>query len=250
MKLKQPVFSSLGLGLFAMWGTIVFDLALLQNHVAAQDQETITIMERIEKLAEAVGSYHAEVTTVTKENGKTSVIKGQAKFKWPNLYWQENQHPTKNGFRIGLIISNGKIQWNYMPSLNFAFKYDLNALDEDAREKGWIAADYFEEDSIQFLGREQMGKEEMYVFVGTQSALRRPEHFKHPGKARVYFSVKDGLPRKIVSYDHQGQETGSQTFSNIRKDASISAKDFEFTPPEGTRVHEVKDVGSRKKPSD
>jgi len=243
MNLRQPVFISLGL--LVLTGIVVFQFPPRNDPVFAQDQETLSIMERIETLVEGTGSYHAEVKTVTTKKGETSVTNGRMKFKWPNMRWEENRHSTKRGIRIGLIISNGEIRWNYMPSLKFAYKHDLKALDEDARLKGWASAGYFEEGSIQYLGIEQLEKEKVYVFEGTQSALKTPKNSNHPGKSRVYFSIKDGIPRKIVLYDHQGQETGSQIFSNIRKDLSISAKDFEFTPPEGTNIFEVKDVGPR-----
>jgi len=52
----------------------------------------------------------------------------------------------------------------------------------------------------------------------------------------------------MILYNKQNEETDSITFSNIRKDSSISKKDFDFTPPKGTQIHEVKDVGSRMNP--
>ena len=245
MKPQQPAYLGIVFGIVVLTGIVVCPLATRQDHVFAQDQETNTIMERIEKIAEATGSYHAEVTTVINEKGKTSVIKGQFKFKWPNLRWEEARYPTRRGFRLGLIISDGQIQWNYSPSRKYAFKYDLKALDEDARQKGWTSADYFEKGSLQYVGREHLEQEEMYVFEGTSSALLERNSPDPPGKTRMYLSVKNGIIRKIVKYDHKGQITLSKTFSNIRKDPSITAKDFEFTPPEGTRIFNVKDVGSR-----
>jgi len=166
------------------------------------------------------------------------------------MRWEEDRHSTKRGERIGLSVSNGKIHWNYIPSLKLAFKYDLKSLDEDARKKGWASAGYLEEDSIHYLGKEQLGNVEVLVFEGKQSMLRAPRNSKGPGKGRVYFSGNDGILRKLVTYDHQGNETGSQTFSNIHLDSSISAKDFEFTPPDGTQIMETKGIGFRRKPKD
>jgi len=245
MKLQQPAYRGIVFGLVVLTGIVAYQQASRQDQVFAQDQEMNTIMERIEKIAKATGSYHAEVTTVINEKGKTSVIKGQFKFKWPNLRWEKKRYPSRRGFRIGLNISNGKIRWNYMPSRKFAFKYDLKALDEDARQKGWTSADYFEKGSLQYVGKEHLELEEMYVFEGTSSALRQRNSPDPPGKTRMYLSVKNGIIRKMIEYDHKGQITLTKTFSHIRKDPSITAKEFEFTPPEGTRILNVKGVGSR-----
>jgi len=88
----------------------------------------------------------------------------------------------------------------------------------------------------------------MYVFEGEQSALRKLKNVKHPGTARVYVNVKNGILQKFIEYDQTGAEISTQTFSNIHLDASILAKDFDFTPPEGTKIQEVKDIGSRINP--
>ena len=247
---KQLRFIILGLVCFSLLGIIVFQLTFSETTGEILDQETIAALERIETLGKATGSYQAELIIEIKKGGETKEIKGEAKFKWPNMQWEKNRYPTKNGYRIALNMSNGKIRWNYIPRLKLAFKYDIKAINEDARQKGWISAGYMDEKSIRYVGREKLDHEDMYVFKGTQSALRKSKTSKHLEELRMYLSAKDGTIRKIVSQDHEGQESYTQTFFNIRKDSSISEKDFEFTPPQGTQVQEIKDVGSRTPPSD
>ena len=240
------IFLGLVFGFLFIWGG--FALFFHGNSALAQDQTIEEIFKHISQLAEGTGSYRADVTTVTKGEGKTSVIKGKVKFKWPNMRWQENRFPKKQGFDTAFIISNGLIRWNYMPRLNFALKYDEEALDQDARLKGWLSADYFKEDSFQYVGIERLGKEEMYVFEGQQSAVKKLKNEEQPRTARVYVNVKNGILQKFIEYDHTGDKVSTQTLSNIQPDTSISAKDFNFTPPEGTRIQEVKDVGPRTNP--
>ncbi|MDA0738867.1 MAG: hypothetical protein O2999_04400 [Nitrospirae bacterium] len=207
-------------------------------------------MERLERLAQEIGSYQADVKTVTTINGKTSISKGKMKFMWPNLRWQENRRSTKRGERLNLFVSNGKVHWSYSPKRKFAFKEDLKSLDEDAREKGWASSGYLEEGSMQYVGKEKLENVVVFVFEGKQNMLRVPRNSKQPGKTRGYFGAQDGILRKFVEYDHQGREITSQTIFNIRKDPSLSRNDFEFTPPEGTQIMEMKDVGPRRNPNE
>ena len=240
MKLKDYVFRALALGLFVYWGmsSIVMDVSI--NQVFAQDKATQDMINHLEQLLEATGSYRTDVATIF-EDGKE--INGKVKFKWPNMRWQENRFPRKHGsFHTVYIISNGTIRWNYMPGLNIALKYDKKARHEDAQQKGWFSADIIDKASLQYVRKEQLDGEEVSVFESKPSALLKHENPDPPGTTRFYIGAKDGIMRKIVTYNPEGRETGSQIFSNIRIDPSISDKDFEFDPPEGTQIHEVKEV--------
>ncbi len=241
------IFGCLAFGFFPLSGDGI--LNLLESQALAQTQTVEQIFIEISQLAEMTGSYHADVTTVIKDKGKTSVIKGKVKFKWPNMRWQENRYPKKQGFDTVFIISNGSIRWNYSPRFNFALKYDDKALNEDARLKGWLSSDYFNEGSFQYLGKERLGKDEMHVFEGEQSALHKLKNDEKPGTARVYVNVKTGILQKFIEYDQTGAEISTQTFNHIQPDASISVKDFNFTPPAGTKIQEVKDIGSKTNPA-
>jgi len=247
MKSKNYVFRVLALGLFVYWGITSITLDMSINHVFAQDQVTQDMIEHLEQMLEATGSYRANLKSIF-EDGKE--IKGKFKFKWPNMRWQENRFPRKHGgFHTAYIISNGTIRWNYMPSLNWALKYNEEALNEDARLKGWLSAAYLEEASLLYIGKEDLHGEEVHVIEGESSALYRHENPDPLGKIRFYVGVKDGILRKVITYNPQGQEAGSETYTNIQLDDSISAKDFEFSPPDGTKVSEVNAVGSRTNPN-
>jgi len=243
MRHRQPAFVVLGLGFLAMGGIISFELDPRRDQVFAQDQTTINILEHIAQLGEATGSYRTDCKTIMEKDGKTTVMDGHLIFKWPNMSREEARAP-EDGSLIGLVVFNGHIQWNYIPIINVAFKYHMDALHEDAQRKFGISANYIDENSVQYLKRDKVGMEETYVFEGEPSALITQNDPEHPTKAKVYISVTDGTIRKTALYDQQGRETFSQTCGNVRPDASISDKDFEFTPPEGTRVIDVADVGN------
>ena len=83
---------------------------------------------------------------------------------------------------------------------------------------------------------------------GDASALTKHKNPSQPGKRQIFIDVQNGIIRKMILYNKQNEETDSVTFSKIRKDSSISKNDFNFTPPKGTQIHEVKDVGSRMDP--
>ena len=220
-----------------------FSLCFCESLVFAQDQTTIKILNHISQLAEETGSYHAETILVIEREGKRRVTKGMAKFKWPNMSWREIRE--EDGTLIGLIISNEKIKWNYIPKISYAIKYNKETMKEDAQQKGWLSLDYFDKDNFHYIGKEQLGEEAMYVFEGKQSSFTKQKNPEGSGNARVYISAQDGTIRKFISYNENGQKVSSQIYSNIRKDPSISSKDFEFIPPEGTKIHEVREVGPR-----
>lgn len=246
MKLSDRLFRILALGIFVYWGITSITMDVSINHVFAQDQVTQDMIDHLDQLRETIGSYRADVTSIIE--GRKG-IKGKFKFKWPNMRWQENRFPKKHGFHIAYIISNGTIRWNYMPSLNWALKYNEEALNEDARVKGWLSAAYLDEASLLYIGKENLHGEEVYVIEGESSAFYRHENPDPLGKIRFYVGAKDGILRKVITYNPQGQEAGSETYTNIQLDDSISAKDFEFSPPDGTKVSEVNAVGSRTNPN-
>ena len=242
MRLKKHQFRALALGIFLYWGmsSIAMDLSI--NHVFAQDKVTQDMIEHLEQLMEATDSYRADVTSIVEgRKGATYHTKGKFKFKWPRMRWQKNWR-VKDNKVLGVSISNGKFKWLYIPRVNAVLKYELKTLDEDAQKKGWFSADVLDEASLKYGGKEQLEGEEVYMIEGEPSALIKHENPEPPGTTRFYIGAKDGIMRKIVTYNPEGRETGSQIFSNIRIDPSISDKDFEFDPPEGTQIHEVKEV--------
>jgi len=219
----------------------------MANQDCAQDQTTSEILEHISELAKTTGSYHADVTVITEKKGVSKTALGKFKYKWPNKSLREIRN-EKNGQLMGFVISNGKVKWNYIPFGKLALKYELGELDEDAKRKGWKSAASLDETSLEYLGEEQLALEEVYVLEGTHSDFQKQNNPAKPGKVKVFIGIKDGITRKVITYNQEGREVGSQTFSNIRIDPSISEKDFEFVPPEGTQIHEVKDVGPRVNP--
>ncbi len=219
------------------------DLSL--NHVFAQDDVTQEVLEHLTHLGEETGSYRADVTSIVKgRKGSTYHTKGKFKFKWPRMLWQKNWRVEDNTL-LGISSNNKNFKWLYIPRLNAVLKYDRKALNEDAQQKGWLSAAALDGASLQYVGKESMRGEEVYVIQAEPNALLKHENPDPPGNTQFYIGAKDGIMRKIVTYDSQDRETGSQIFSNIRIDPSISDKDFEFVPPEGTQIHEVKEIDKR-----
>ncbi len=224
-------------GLLAALGVVLF----LPTPVIAVDQATIAILKQIAQLGEATGSYRADCKTVIEEDGTTRVMYGHLIAKWPNMSRDEIRS-AEDGSLLGIVVKNGQVQWEYVPMINAAFKSNMEALHADAESKYGISAHYVDPNSIQYLEKAKVGTEETYVFEGAPSVLITKRDPNHPAKMKVYISARDGTIRKTTSYDKRGRETFVQVCGNVRKDASIPVEDFEFIPPEGTRVIEVSDV--------
>lgn len=248
MKIRNQLIMVLGLRILVIWGMLFFTHSMFPNWVFAQNQVTSEILARITQLGEATDSFHADVTSIIEgRSGEIYRTKGKFKFKWPRMRW-EKHWSVVDGKPFGISVSNGKIKWTYSPNTKIARKYKLKALDEDAQQKGWLSAAALDAASLEYLGKKEFEGEEVYVIEGKPSALIKHKNPDPPGVSRFYIGTTDGIMRKLILYNQEGREIGSQTFSSIRIDPSISEKDFEFIPPEGTKVHEVKDVGPRTNP--
>ena len=215
------------------------------NHVLAQDHKTKEILQRIEELGIARGSYQGMHTTRIVKKRKTEVVSGRFKFKGPNKRWQENIH-QKDGIK-SVIFSNGKVRWSYVPSRQFALKHDVEAIESDAQAKGWLSASDLDRSTLKYLKESMLGTEPVYVFEGEHSPLLKEGNPEKQGVIRLYFSVNDGILRKLVTYDRKGREITSQIQTNIQRVPNFSDEDFEFIPPEGTRIYEFNDIGPRRK---
>lgn len=220
-----------------------FSVSTFGTQLFAQGLTTDEISDAIAQLAETTDSYQADFTVITEKKGVSKTAIGHIKYKWPNKSWREIRRQG-DGALMGLVISNGKIKWNYIPIGNLALKYDLEALDEDAQQKGWGSAADLDEASLEYVGQEQLDGEKVYVLEGIPSDLLKQKNPEQPGKVRVFIGVKDGIIRKMITYNVHGEEIASQIYRNIQQDLSISNKDFEFIPPAGTKILEMKDIGS------
>ena len=248
MKIRNQSFVILGLRILVIWGMLFFTHSMALNWVFVQDQTTREILDHLTKLGKATDSYQADVTSIIEgHSGRTHSTSGKFKYKWPRMLWTKVWR-IEDGKLIGLTVSNGKIRWVYSPITNMARKYIKQTMHEDAQEKGWFSADVLNEASLVYLGKNQLEGEEVYIIEGEPSDLIKQKNPNPPGKTRFYIGAKDGIMRKIITYNPDGREIGSQTFKNIQRDLSISNQDFDFTPPEGAQILEVKDVGPRTNP--
>lgn len=203
---------------------------------------TERVLKRISLLSKSIESYKADFKVITNEDGKVDEIEGHMKFKWPNLIRQEMRILPQSS-QNELVVTNGRVKWIYMPHLNVAQRYDLEAMNKDAQETYGLLADYIDEESIRYVGADTIEAEEVYVLEGHPSPIIKKRDPKHPSRAKFFVGIKDGLVRKVAFYDQQENEAFSQIFWNIREDKRISLSDFEFTPPEGVRVFQVTDTG-------
>ena len=230
--------------ILALLGFVMAIGALLfsTDRLFSQGDSPPDVIKHLNQLLEATGSYRADVKIVMRDDVKTTIREGDFTFKWPNLMRLDTR-VVEDGSPLATIVSDGTIKWHYMPSVKFAFKYDLTAFDEDAQQKFGTSADYYDIETLTYLERDQVGTEDVYVFEVQPMESIKQEDPEHRGNARTYISVNDGTLRRTVTYGQEGNETNIHTYSNVRKDASISMRDFEFVPPAGTQVVEVNDTG-------
>ena len=208
MKSRVKLFVVRGLGIIVTCLLLVLSKPNDSNLVLAQNQTKGEILQHIALLGEETVSYRAEVTTVEEREGNPRVTTGMAMYKWPNMSWRESRSSRDNKL-IGISVSNGKIEWVYIPRINTVLKYDRSALDEDAQFKGWLSAAELDEASLEYVGIEQLGGEEVYVIEGAPSALIKHENPEPPGTTRFYIGTKDGIMRKLLSFNEEGREIGS-----------------------------------------
>ena len=146
--------------------------------------------------------------------------------------------PIKESHVMG---SDGRYRWQYIPEKSVAFKIDMERIKQSGHKYADDTAQDIsdplvgmKEGGITYKGKEELNGEPVFLIEGPLAAIEKTEDAV-AAKAQIYIGT-DGIARRYVIYDDNGDAAIEQIFSNIQQDAGIDDSQFIFSPPEGVEV--------------
>ena len=211
-----------------------------------EGQDIEAVMREMHEKRKAVQSHRAHVTRQIQMMGTTMTTQTD---EWHRgkKFRQETTTSMPTGTTIA--ISDEQTLWTYMPNMKMLQKVDMQrireAQKEEAQEEGEEdPSDSFHgmaKETIRYLGRESLGKEEVHVFEGESAkALEGLNKFQFE-RLKVWIGAEDGLVRKMLGFDGDGEEVIAETRTDVETNLSLPDSLFVFIPPEGIQVMDMTD---------
>ncbi len=174
-------------------------------------------------------SFRADFTQqlLQRESGVVEKRQGVILFQKPLRVRWETAEPHAE-----LLMVTDKEIWNYLPDEELAYRYS-RALAEDSRSL------------IQVItGQSALSRD--FDVESAQSAddgnlvhllLYPKEPTTELTEAQIWLDPSTSLIRRVIVMDFYGN-TNTIELQNLKPNASVADKDFQFTPPRGTEVED------------
>lgn len=199
-----------------------------------------TELEKINTAFGSVLSYRARTkTTMVLGDGVSVQTTGQCIYKKPQMLKCFTKQEKKGGFEA-INLTTDKIRWSYSKILGnrVAFKTDLRGVKFKYGDSYSQYIDHIDKNSIRFMGQKIIDGVKYYLFEGKPTDIVETNE-KDEDKGRKFqflVNTKDGILRKMVESDRNGNIIGKQIISDVEINIPISDEEFEFVPPEGTQI--------------
>lgn len=200
---------------------VAFMLAAIPLQLSAQDA-----LQDLDAMLASISTLKADVTQLIVESDggilEESAIRMQL-LKPDGFYWE-----TISPFPE-LIVTNGKLLWNYQPDLEQVVIEDWDT------SRSELAA--------QLLNGETRNLAEEYsISKGEESSGEHAEFLLQPQASdSEYSEISISFIRNELDAIFLNNKNGEKTvwqFSNVQRNEPIEAEVFEFVPPEGIEVIE------------
>ena len=202
-----------------------------------------SIIEEIEEARSAVTSYRAETERQMHMMGAMMTHNAT---EWHQGEERSRQEMTSSMMPgVTISIRDSGVMWTYMPAMKLVQRIDASRVKQELGENGdEEKPETFHgmlKDSVIFVGMENLEGEEVYLLEGQSSGGMKALTGIEFGRIRAWIGVGDGLVRKKVVYDKQGEEVMVETRTNVEVNVDIPDSLFTFTPPEGVQVMDMTD---------
>jgi len=187
------------------------------------------IVDNIKKRFSKIDSYQANFTIVSEKMGKTKQQTGIIRYKADNKLSIEFTQPYGQK-----IVSNGRMMWIYIPSMNVVAEQDLNpdsGIFSPGTKSGlnWLFSKYhYRFDSKDQPAAQEDGTKEYTLFL------------KQKESRRGFRKLKLWVTEKYFIVRARGETTSGKTiditFSNLKIDVGLSNSMFKFDIPARARV--------------
>jgi outer membrane lipoprotein-sorting protein len=226
-------------------GGLVVANVLLSMAATAADAAAEKLLADVEQKVAKIQSYQADMAMSMKVMNQAMSTKGKVIFKKPNRSHMDFETDMGAMKMKQTVVSNGKTTWTYQPLMNMVSTIDMEKLaaagipgvgqNQGANDlsKPFQGVN---RDTITALGTETIDGVETQAFEATPDLSGAPNMPFKPAKVQMWLGMADGVPRRVVMLDQAGQETMSQTYTNVVLNGEFPDSQFEFTPPANAQV--------------
>jgi len=208
------------------------------------EEGTEQIIAKLETKAAAVKSYQADTTTTIQMMGKNMSMQGNVVFKKPKKSRSETVMDMGAVKMQQIHVSDGKTAWMYQPKMKMATRIDLEKVAAETKEEpvGQKTADIckplqcLQRESISHVRTEEIDGSKVCVFQGLPGKSGLQKMPFNLAKIETWIGADDGVVRKMIMFNEEGNEMMSQSYTNIQLNIEVADSQFEFTPPEGIQV--------------
>ncbi len=206
--------------------------AFLALGLFAQSASAADITAAVNKMQTAYAgmqSFRADFTQqlLQRESGVVEKRNGVILFQKPLLVRWETAAPHAE-----LLMVTDKEIWNYLPDEELAYRYS-RALAEDSRSliqvitgQSALSRDF----DVEAAQSPEDGKLIHLLLYPKDPTTELTE-------AQIWLDPDTSLIRRAMVMDFYGN-TNTIELQNLKPNAPVSAKDFQFTPPKGTEVED------------
>ncbi|MGB9773985.1 MAG: outer membrane lipoprotein chaperone LolA [Bacteroidota bacterium] len=197
------------------------------NTQAVNDVTAVDILKHLQETYHSAKDATIEFTQTVKFTLTNAVqtFRGTLFMKKPNYYRFENEEQT--------IVTNGKIVWSYS-AVNHQVVVDTYRDDPQAftpdRFLFGLPRDYYSA----LLGKEKLRGKEMYVL-----RLVPKEEQAFVRSLKLWVDPEQWVARKVIVVDVNETET-TYILARISFNTGLSNSLFEFSPPKGTEVVDLR----------
>ncbi len=210
----------------------IFSCYSFSNMAFAYKFDFVTVSDIVDKIKEKYGSlesYQASFKIVSKKLGKTSTQSGVLRFKSSDRLLMEFYQPSGQK-----IVSDGKMMWIYIPSMNVVAEQDLKSdsgLFTSGSKNGLqrLFSKYHYRFASKTQPEEQKDGSKMYTLI-----LKQKESRSGYREIKLWVS-EDFFVRSAEGVTSSGK-TVNITLTNIKTDVNLSNGIFKFSVPARARV--------------
>jgi len=187
------------------------------------------IVSKIKKKYGSLDSYQADFRIVSRKLGRTSTQSGVLRFKASDKLLMDFYSPSRQK-----IVSNGKMMWIYIPSMNVVAEQDLKSdsgLFTSGSKNGLkrLFSKYHYRFASKTQPEVQKDGSKMYTLV-----LKQKESRSGYREIRLWVS-EDFFIKRALGETSSGK-TVDISLSKIKTDVNLSNGIFKFTVPARARV--------------
>jgi outer membrane lipoprotein-sorting protein len=152
-----------------------------------------------------------------------------------------------------VMLSDGEQMLVWMPPFDAVWRSDLRRvgeelgpeavreLDRDWRPPWAFGADNTPDDSLRYLGMEEIDGRRAYVLEGRAPLPQRTSASGTSSTQRVWINANTGFPERAVFCDERGAETRSQRFTNVVTNPTWHNNTFRLDVPAGVPTVDATD---------